>query len=277
MPKEYEVPKPAEPDPPVEPAPVEDPKPDLDALLATERAKTEEAQKALEKNQLTYDARMQQLETMLQDKFSAKTPPPGETPVATPVTAEDFLTPEGAAEATRRIAAEAANEMGRNIDANYGNTLAQTRAAQFDLKYEGLKSRKYFKHVEEKLEQALTQNPKLRYAPEALDILYNNLVGGSMDEILEAAVSEAPTGDPKLVHPKLEAPRGGPAPPSGPAPTPPADPTQLTAAEERIRSKFAPFLERMSGKPYSAEHYAKSRDERSGREPIPVMEETNAR
>ena len=263
MPKEYEPPKPAEPDP--EPV-VEDPKPDLDAL-AEERVKTEENQKNLEKQQVAYTARLEQLESMLQDKFAGKTPPPDEKPPEPQslATAEDFLTPEGANEATRRIANAAANEMAQRIEANVTPALMQTRAAQFDLKLEKIKGHKYFKYVEGKLEEAMRANPKLRYAPEALDLLYDNLVGKATDDILADNKEPEPVVPVLPVHPVVSAPRARVAPPTGPVATPPDDTVQLTAAEESVRSKFAPYIERMSGgKPYTPEHFAQSRNERAG-------------
>lgn len=276
MPEEYVPPKPKAEEPKPDPTVLEEPKPDLDSLLADERAKMEESQKKLDEQGVAYEARMQQLETLLQDKFAGKTPPPDVTAPDTPPTAEDFLTPEGAAEATKRIAAAAANEMGKNIDENYGQTILQTRAAQFDLKLEGIKTRKYYKYVEKKLGEAIKENPKLRYAPEALDMLYTNLVGGATEEIMEG--EKEPAEDPKIVHPNMESPRRVVAPATGPDPTPTKDPAVLTADEEDIRSRFAPFIERMrgDGSSYTPEQFAQSRRERSGRADIPTMEDKRA-
>lgn len=265
---EYNEPEPTAPTP-VEPEVVEDPKPNLDELLAVERGKTDEAQKALEKNQVAYDARMQQIETMWQERFAGKTPPPGEVkPAAAMPTAEDYLTPEGAAEATKRVAAAAANEMGQTIDATYRDALMQTRAAQFEIKYEALKTRKYFKYVESEMEDALTKNPNLRYSPESLDVLYNNYVGAATDKIIAEETPE-PGVDNHPVHPNVSAPRQRVAPPTGPTSTPEHIPTELSAAEEAVRSKFAPYIKRMrkDHSDYTADNYARSRKERQGIEP----------
>lgn len=276
----------AEYDPPVEPVkepekdPETDPKPDLDALLATERVKTVESQKKLEENQIAYDARMKQLEQMLQNKFADKTPPPTADPVAPTATADDFLTPEGAAEASRRIAIEegkrAANEMGLQIEQVHGKALRDTRAAQFDLKLEGIKTRKHYKYVETALSAAIESNPSIRYAPEALDILYNNIAGSLVDDILAGEKPDEPVADPKPVSTSLTSPGGKLVAPAGPVTTPAPSGGEITAAEEDIRAKFAPFIQSMrkDGSAYTPEQYARSKRERSGiLEDIPILEE----
>lgn len=182
-------------------------------------------------------------------------------------TAEDYLTPEGAAEATKKVAAAAANEMAQNIDATYRQTLMQTRAAQFDVKYEGIKTRKYYKYVEAEMEDALAKNPNLRYSPESLDVLYNNYVGSATDKILAGETPDPGEGRP--VHPNVVAPRQHVAPPTGPQPTPTPEAVTLSAAEEKVRAKFAPYIKRMrkDHEDYTAENYANSRQERQGIEP----------
>lgn len=279
---------PLEHEPAVEPVkeePKEDPKPDLDALLAEEREKSAESQKKLEDNQVAYDARMTQLETMLQNKFEAKPAPPVETPVVAAPSAEDFLTPEGQIDATRRIAREeaaaAANQMRK--------PLMETKAAQFDLKLEGMKTRKYYKYIEPALAKAVQENPNLRYAPEALDILYNNIAGSMMDEILEKEKTTEPVEDPKPVKTNLVAPRGNIPAPTAPVARAESGEPILSAAEESVRGKFAGYItgmraenNRRAGRneptpEYTQEQYARSRNERAGiLEDIPDLEEKNS-
>jgi hypothetical protein len=273
---EYDPPKPPAPEPQAEP----DPGPDVDALLAEERAKAAEAEAKLKENQINYDARMSQLESMLQNKFAEKpAPPPAEAPVAS-VTAEDYLTPEGSLAASQKLAQQAAASAVQAVDSTYKDTIMATRAAQFDMKLEGLKSRKYFEHVEEKLNAAIAGNPKLRYAPEALDILYKNLVGDSMDDILAAASQSAPPdpGTPVPVRSEVIQRRTNVAAPTGPASAPVNEGTGLSAAEASVRSKFAPYINRMrkDGTQYTDEDYARSKAERQGegvRAEIPDLEE----
>ncbi len=277
---------PLEHEPEVEPVkeePTEEPKPDLDALLATEREKTAESQKKLEDNQIAYDARMNQLETMLQNKFEAKPSPPVDAPVVAVPSAEDFLTPEGQIDATRRIAREEAQAEAGQLR----KPIMEVKAAQFDLKLEGLKTRKYYKYIEPALAKAIQENPNLRYAPEALDIVYNNIAGSMMDEILEKEKENVPLEDPKPVKTNLVAPRGNLPAPTAPVARAESGEPLLSAAEETVRGKFAGYITSMRAEnnrragrkeptpEYTQEQYARSRNERAGiLEDIPDLEET---
>ena len=266
---------------PVKEEPKEE-KPDLDALLAEEREKTAASQKTLEDNQVAYDARMNQLETMLANKFEAKVAPPPAGPLAPAPSAEDFLTPEGQLEGTRRIAREEANAAASQLR----QPVMESKAALFDLKLEGLKSRKYYKYVEPALSQAIAANPNIRYAPEALDILYNNIAGSLMDEILAGETPEVVEGDPKPVKTNLVSPGGKLPAPAAPVSRTEAGEPILSTSEEYVRGKFAGYIKSMrsennrragrneAGDDYTGSQYAKSRNERQGLEnEIPDLEE----
>ncbi len=274
MPLEYEPP--VEKDPEPEPV-VDDPKPDLDDLLAQEREKTAEGQRRIESQQVDYDVRMRQLENTMRQQFAEKTPPPqADSPAITMPTADDYTTPEGAAEATKKVAAAAVVQMAGHMDAKYNDALNKTRAEQFDTKREGLKTRKYYQYIEKDLNNAIERNPNIRYSPEALDILFTNLVGNATEEILLGEKEpDVPLEDPKPVQTSLAAPRARLAPATGPAPISTSPAPTLTNAEERTRNKFAPFIKNMGGGDYTPERYAKSRSERSGVEDIPTVEDTH--
>jgi hypothetical protein len=264
----------AEYDPPVKEEPVVEPeaevedKPDLDTLLEAERQKVAAREIEIGKQSAAYDARMSQLETMLQDRFAGKTPPPTEDVSDEPVvTEDDFLTPAGSVEATRKLANAAASEMGQTIDATYRNEILELRSDQFDAKFEKIQAKEYYKYVKDEMDAAIKSNPKLRYAPKTLDILYNNLVGEKTKDILvsETAAAEAAA----QVNSLPVAPRSHPAAPSGPiVSTTAPEHGPLNVVHEEMRQKFSKIGVKMD-----AEKWARSLRERSGMPDIPEMEE----
>ena len=180
------------------------------------------------------DARLAQLENLLTQGWKKTPPPESVQPIAKP---EDFLTPEGTMNAVNRMTVDAASKVAGALTQHQASRDAQILSYQFDQEYEKLKSKPYFKYVQRDFEAAIQQNPRLRYAPQALSILYSSFVGERSTEIFEAERAGAP---PLAVDPSrpryVEAP-GRTAAPTAP---PPADTNKvvLSESEDRIRDGF---------------------------------------
>lgn len=276
----------AEYNPPVEeptpePEPEPEPQPDLDSLLAEERAKQAEREKDLEMQAARYEERLKSLEGILQQGFSQKTPPP--TTNQPPVTDEDFLTPAEAKAASERIAREEALKVGRAIDNNYRQVMQDTQEALFEQRYAKHEGSKYFKYIKSDLDTAIRENPNLKMAPKALDVLVKSLVGDKMDVILaaEKESQDPPLSDPPpTARPSIASPRRRVAPPAGPENNPSeGGEVVLDADAEAVRAKFAPYISRLSNgkRELSPDRFAQSLAERGRtKRPIPNLEDKNA-
>jgi len=247
------------------------------AAQAVARKAKEDAEAAaaisVEKERAKYEARMSQLEGLLQNKWQAKETPPA--PVGPGITDDDFLTPEGARKASQRMAQEAAMKAAVAVDAKHNRQNAAILEMQFEQRYEKLKGKKYFKYIQGDIEDAIVKNPNLRMSPQALDILYNSFVGQRGEEIVEAekggdVTQVAPVGFVPSTPDISSRPASLPAPTAPVIPAAPSSPT-LSAAEEKVRQKFF----EKAGVSISAERWAQIRAERAGdtTEAIPSMEE----
>lgn len=237
---EYEEPKPAAPapDPAPAPAPAPDPQPNLDVLLEAERQKTRAAEERAAQNQREYDSRLQQLATVLRERFEGRNAPTPDPDVQD----DDFLTPEGARKAAQRLAEQAAAKAAQSVDSTYRGTVTQLLSDQFDSKLEALRSRPRYKYVKDEMEATIQANPNLRLNPKSLDILYNQFIATKIDAVLEAERKAEP--DPPMPS---SIPRGGVSPVS--SRTAPVSPTgnlpnedqtvELSEIEENARRTWA--------------------------------------
>ena len=275
MPKEYVEPAPPEPTP----DPNADKQKDLDDLIAKQQEQDAKREIERAEQQASYDERMANLEGILKDQFSRKTPPP-DKPVDSPapITDEDFMTPGDARQAATRLAKEAALDVGQQLDANYRGTMTTLLEDQFESKLEAMATRKYWKYVEKDINAAIQANPNLKLAPKALEVLYNAAVGQKAEEIHEQERADETVDATETLQtparPRLSAPRSRPAPPTGPTPRDDEEVVLSTDAEE-VRAKFAPFIKHMSkGKvELSPERFARGLRERASRPDIPDYKE----
>jgi hypothetical protein len=154
------------------------------ARVAQEKAQSDAVAAAEAREREKYESRMAALQTMLQSKWSAKeTPPPA--PTRPTATAEDFLDPEKALNASKRLAQEAAAEAAVYVQQQQATQTAELQELQFDSLHEKLKADPLYKYVEGDVRQAIASNPNLRRSPKALQILYDNLKGRRAGEIAE--------------------------------------------------------------------------------------------
>lgn len=199
--------------------PKEPEKPSLDELLAEERRKREEAERKWQEQSAMYEGRLQQLSEFLKTRYESKTEaqsskPEDDEPL---VTDEDF--DRSPSEAARLAAREEMQQALKKVNEFYSGVFGSLAEQTFEAQLSALEKERFYPYVKNDVIKFFQDNPQAKLTPKAAKMVYDQYVGGRIDELLELEQKEQ-----KDRHElTTEAPR--PSLPSAPRTPPPRMPS----------------------------------------------------
>ncbi len=167
-----------------------DPTEELKTQLEEERKLREEAERKAqlerEKDKAAYEGRLEQLGTLLTEQYNEKRRQQNGDSPAPPDDITDADFDKSPSQATKAAVKREVTDAVKQVHEYYTGMFQNLSAQTFDAQMGALKSKRFYKYVENDINKFFAENPNARYSPKAAETIYTQFTGGDrIEELLE--------------------------------------------------------------------------------------------